>query len=82
MGLGAALIGVGTGLASTIYARHLDSKRKEPGYPVIPSLVDPSIWPAGTAAARRNPPASGQPNGLTWATAQQLTPYAPGLIVR
>jgi hypothetical protein len=51
-------------------------------YPPVPSLVEPAIWAAGTPAARRTGPASGQPQGLNWATANQMQAWMPGLIAR
>jgi hypothetical protein len=55
------------------------AKPKAPGYPPVPSLVDPVIWAAGTPAARRTPPASGQPQGLAW-TSTKMQAWMPGLI--
>jgi hypothetical protein len=83
MALGAALIAPALGIAAAATKSLLEQKPAPAGgYPPVPSLMDPSIWAAGTTAARRSPPASGQPQGLNWATAQQLTPYMPGLIGR
>ncbi len=62
--------------------RKAQPRPKEPDYPPIPSLMDPAIWASGTARARRTPASSGQPQGLNWATANQFTPYMPGLIGR
>lgn len=48
----------------------------------VPSLVDPNVWPAGSAASRHAGQSSGQPLGLRWQSAANFMMRMPGLIGR
>jgi len=52
------------------------------GYPPVPSVVSPTVWPAGAAASRQAKGASGAPQGQLWGSASRFATLMPGLIGR
>ena len=65
-------------LASAFFKRNQPAETATP----VPSVADPSVWPAGASASRRSRGASGLAQGDLWSTASRFTTAMPRLIAR
>ncbi len=78
MGFLMPLLGIGL----TLLSKYLAKPKETTTYPPVPSIVDPSVWPAGQTASRRSKGSSGAPQGGLWGSASSFSTAMPGLIGR